>query len=49
MVTKHFFKSVILFTGMILLGLLGVFLVSYFDLGAPEAEVAAPCKEGEVC
>ena len=29
--TKHFFKTLILFTGMIILGLVGVFLVSHFD------------------
>jgi len=31
MVTKHFFKTVILFSGMIILGLIGVFLVNHFD------------------
>ncbi|MCX6747708.1 MAG: hypothetical protein NTW98_02050 [Candidatus Nomurabacteria bacterium] len=31
MVNKHFFKTLIVFTGMIIVGLLGVFLVSYFD------------------
>lgn len=31
--TKHFFKTLIIFTGMIILGLVGVFLVSYFDKG----------------
>jgi hypothetical protein len=29
--TKHFLKTLIMFTGMIILGLVGVFLVSYFD------------------
>jgi hypothetical protein len=28
---KHFIKTVLLFTGMIIVGLLGVFLLSYFD------------------
>ena len=27
---KHFFKTLILFAGMILIGLLGVFFVSHF-------------------
>lgn len=31
MITKHFFKILIIFSGMIALGLLGIFLVSYFD------------------
>jgi len=33
MVTKHFFKILVVFTGMIILGLLGVLLVNYFDKG----------------
>ncbi len=31
MITKHFFKTLILFAGMIILGLTGVVLVSYID------------------
>ncbi|MEI6581186.1 MAG: hypothetical protein WCO07_03385 [bacterium] len=31
MITKHFFKTLLLFTVMIGLGLLFVFIVSYFD------------------
>ncbi len=31
MLTKHFLKTVLIFMGMIALGLLGIFLVSYFD------------------
>ena len=30
---KHFIKTLLLFTAMIALGLLGVFLVSYFEKG----------------
>jgi len=30
MFTKHFFKTLILFLGMIVIGLLGVFLVSHY-------------------
>lgn len=30
---KHFIKTLILFAGMIILGLVGVFLVSYFGKG----------------
>jgi len=28
---KHFLKTLIVFLGMIILGLIGVFLVNYFD------------------
>ncbi|MDQ3075568.1 MAG: hypothetical protein M3Q34_00355 [bacterium] len=38
MVNKHFFKTLIMFTGMIIVGLLGIFLVSYFDVGSEEAD-----------
>jgi len=31
MISKHFFKTLFLFTGIILLGLLGVLLINYFD------------------
>ncbi len=31
MITKHFFKTLIFFTALIATGLIGVFLVSYFD------------------
>ncbi|MFA5095636.1 MAG: hypothetical protein WC447_03200 [Candidatus Paceibacterota bacterium] len=30
---KHFLKTLVVFIGMIILGLIGVFLVSYFDKG----------------
>ena len=33
MVTKHFFKILIVFTGMIILGLVGILLVDHFDEG----------------
>lgn len=32
MITKHFLKTCILFTAMIALGLIGVFLVSHYDI-----------------
>jgi len=28
---KHFIKTLLIFTGMIFLGLLGVYLINYFD------------------
>ncbi|MBP6866396.1 MAG: hypothetical protein KBC12_02560 [Candidatus Pacebacteria bacterium] len=31
MINKHFFKVLTVFSIMIILGLIGVFLVSYFD------------------
>ena len=31
MITKHFFKTLIMFSGIIAVGLIGVYLVSYFD------------------
>jgi hypothetical protein len=31
MFTKHFLKTLIIFTGIIFLGLMGIFLVSYLD------------------
>lgn len=36
MITKHFFKILSTFITMIILGLLGIFLVSYFDQSAVE-------------
>jgi hypothetical protein len=33
-ITKHFFKTLLLFTAMIGLGLAFVFAISYFDTGA---------------
>jgi hypothetical protein len=38
MVSKHFFKTVILFIGIISLGLVGVFLVSHFDVANKELD-----------
>jgi len=37
--TKHFITTLIIFTGMIILGLIGVFLVNFFD--TRENETAA--------
>ena len=37
---KHFLKTLIIFTGMILLGLLGVYLISYFD--GSDTSIALP-------
>ncbi len=30
MLTKHFFKILVIFMGMILLGLVGIFLINHF-------------------
>ena len=50
MLTRHFLKTLILFTGMIILGLLWVFLVSYFDKGEQTStSTFTTCVNGEVC
>ncbi len=41
MLNRHFFKTLVLFTGMILLGLIGIFLVSYFDEGGVDHKAEA--------
>jgi len=35
--TKHFFKVLTIFTAMIILGLLGVFVINYLDQKATQA------------
>ena len=50
MFTRHFLKTLIMFTGMIILGLLGVFLVSYFSNGGETGtQTFTTCENGEVC
>jgi len=39
--TKHFFKTLLLFTGMIALGLTGIFLASYFGTGEQNEQNSA--------
>ena len=47
---RHFFKVLTIFTGMIALGLLGVYLINYFSFEKAETfPNATACKEGEVC
>lgn len=41
MMNKHFFKTLLLFAGMILLGFVGISLVSYFDEKQKEASKEA--------
>jgi hypothetical protein len=36
---KHFLKTLIVFVGMIILGLIGVFLVSHFDEKEKETDI----------
>jgi hypothetical protein len=38
MLTKHFFKILILFTAMIAMGLIGIFLVSHFGEEGTQAD-----------
>lgn len=44
MITKHFIKTLIIFTGMIVLGLIGVFLASYFDQKEKPVEASKTLK-----
>ncbi|MFA6524266.1 MAG: hypothetical protein WC264_02740 [Candidatus Paceibacterota bacterium] len=39
MITKHFFKILIIFIGIIIIGLIGVFLVGYFDDGKEQSKI----------
>lgn len=41
MLTKHFLKGLVIFLGMIVLGLAGVFLVGYFDKTGHGGETAS--------
>lgn len=36
MVTKHFFKALVVFSIMIVLGIIGVFIVDYLDRNGSE-------------
>ena len=38
---KHFFKTLVLFVGMILLGLVGMFLVNHYGLKSTENSTGA--------
>lgn len=38
---RHFFKTVTLFAAMLILGLLGVFLISHFGIGKTEVGTEA--------
>jgi len=42
MITKHFFKTLFIFTLMITLGLVGVFLVEHFDQEKNNSTNASP-------
>jgi hypothetical protein len=39
MITKHFFKILFTFIGMIILGLIGIFLASHFDQKSGQQEM----------
>jgi len=48
MITKHFFKTLLVFMGMIAIGLLGVFLVSHFDKTSNQVNVTdKDCTQGQ--
>jgi hypothetical protein len=36
---KHFIKTLLIFSGMIFIGLLGVFLLNYFDKDKKETQI----------
>ena len=42
MANKHFFKTLLIFSGMILVGLLGVYLINYFDEGGTVTGAKVP-------
>jgi len=39
-INKHFFKVLIIFTAMIIVGLIGVFLASHFDKDSEQSKVS---------
>ena len=41
MLTKHFFKTLIMFSGIIAVGLMGAFLVSHYDASV-KVEAVSP-------
>jgi hypothetical protein len=47
--TKHFFKTLIIFIGMIALGLIGVFLVSHYDIKMEAAKTVNTDCSGDKC
>ncbi|MDE2399393.1 MAG: hypothetical protein KGL67_00030 [Patescibacteria group bacterium] len=49
MITKHFFKVLGLFVGMIIIGLVGVFLVAYFDKGGDQVNLSKPDCTSKDC
>lgn len=40
MVNKHFLKTVLIFTGMIAIGLISIFFISYFNEGDDVENIA---------
>ena len=45
---KHFLKTLILFAGMIAIGLLGVFLLNHFDKGNQPARIPIKAEGSSV-
>ncbi|MBU1727780.1 hypothetical protein KKA39_00475 [Patescibacteria group bacterium] len=39
MINKHFFKTLLIFTGMIILGLVGALIASYFDDSGEQSKI----------
>lgn len=44
MVTKHFFKMLIIFSGMIILGLIGIFAVAQLEKENSQIETSSPAN-----
>ena len=44
---KHFLKTLLIFSGMILIGLIGVILVNYYDEKNQKADVIKSCPPGQ--
>jgi hypothetical protein len=41
LMSKHFLKTLILFLGMIVIGLLGIFLVNHYGFRSPDTATGA--------
>ncbi|MFA6585859.1 MAG: hypothetical protein WCS86_01735 [Candidatus Paceibacterota bacterium] len=44
MMTSHFFKTLLIFAGMIILGLIGVYLVNSFDESENSQNAGVPIE-----
>lgn len=49
MITKHFFKTLFIFSLMIALGLFGVYLLGHFDQDSNQTATTPTCNDGDLC